>query len=58
MAQTCGFCADSACSPQSQAGGEQGDGFMPSVLCSLTSDDAQDMVKWGQAGTGCGLGGL
>lgn len=29
-------------------------------LCCVPSlpDGAQDMVKWGQAGTGCGLGGL
>lgn len=49
MAQTYGFCADSACAPQSQAGGEPGDGFVPSGLCSLTS---RQCPGHGQTGTG------
>lgn len=49
MAQTYGFCADSACAPQSQAGGEQGNGLVPSVLCSLTS---RRCPGHGQTGTG------
>lgn len=49
MAQTYGFCADSVCAPRSQAGGEQGGGFVPSVLCSLTSRQCPGR---GQTGTG------
>lgn len=47
MAQTCGFCADSACALGARLGESQAMALCPLCFVPSLPDDGQDMVKQG-----------